>query len=142
MLFLPFLHRTMIVGRQVDRKGAAMVELALSLMILMLIVFGITEFGRVMYTKLLLNNAAREGARMAVVTDPIHAYSAAVVAAQKIYPNGHLTMSPESPTTTGQPITVTVSVLFQSVVPNLDPSFAKLNITLRGETTMRYEYVP
>ncbi len=142
MLFLPFLHRTMIVGRRVEQRGAAMVELALSLMILMLIVFGITEFGRVMYTKLLLNNAAREAARTAVVTDPIHAFGAATVAAQKIYPNGHLTMSPESPTTAGQPITVTVSVLFQSIVPNLDPSFAKLNVTLRGETTMRYEYLP
>jgi TadE-like protein len=49
-------------------KGQAMVETAFVLFILVLFAFGITEFGRAMYTKNTLNNAARAGARQAVVT--------------------------------------------------------------------------
>src|SRR5689334_11210220 len=53
-------------------KGQAMVETALVLFILVLFVFGITEFGRAMYTKNTLNNAARAAARAAVVTSPLN----------------------------------------------------------------------
>ena len=52
-------------------KGQAMVEAAFVLFILVLFAFGITEFGRAMYNKNTLNNAARAGARAAVVTNPL-----------------------------------------------------------------------
>ena len=45
-----------------------MVETAFVLFILVMFAFGVTEFGRAMYTKNTLNNAARAGARAAVVT--------------------------------------------------------------------------
>lgn len=48
-------------------RGQAMVEMALILPILILIVFGIIEFGRIFNTKLIVSNAAREGARYAAV---------------------------------------------------------------------------
>lgn len=51
-----------------NRKGQALVELALVLPVLLIIVFGLIDFGRAMYTKNTLNNAARSGARIAVVT--------------------------------------------------------------------------
>src|SRR5690348_4657403 len=51
-------------------KGQAMVEAAFVLFILVLLTFGITEFGRAMYTKNTLNNAARAGARCAIVRLP------------------------------------------------------------------------
>lgn len=51
-----------------NRKGQAVVETALVLFVLVLFTFGITEFGRAMYIKNMLNNAARAGARQAVVT--------------------------------------------------------------------------
>ena len=54
-----------------DKKGQALVEMALSIMLLMLILVGIFEFGRAMYIKNTLNNAARAGARQAVVTSGI-----------------------------------------------------------------------
>jgi hypothetical protein len=41
-----------------------------SCQILLLVVFGITEFGRAFLTLNILNTAAREGARLAVVTAP------------------------------------------------------------------------
>ena len=50
-----------------DSKGQALVEMALILPILILLVFGITEFGRVFSTHLIVNHSAREGARQATV---------------------------------------------------------------------------
>ena len=44
-----------------NKKGQALVEMAIMLPILVLFVFGITEFGRAMYIKNCLNNAAGQG---------------------------------------------------------------------------------
>ena len=52
-------------------RGAAAVEFALVLPLLLLLVLGIFEFGRVFNIQISLSNAAREGARhMAVHDDP------------------------------------------------------------------------
>ncbi|APG25741.1 TadE/TadG family type IV pilus assembly protein [Syntrophotalea acetylenica] len=50
-----------------SQKGAAVVEFAVVLPLLLLIVFGIIEFGFIFYNKALLTNASREGARRAIV---------------------------------------------------------------------------
>lgn len=50
-----------------NREGQAMVEMALVLPVLILIVFGIVEFGRVFNSYLVVTNAAREAARLGVV---------------------------------------------------------------------------
>ncbi|MBC8116836.1 MAG: pilus assembly protein [Candidatus Saccharimonas sp.] len=49
------------------RRGAAMVEMALVLPLFLMLVLGIIEFGRAMMVANLVTNAAREGARMAVL---------------------------------------------------------------------------
>jgi Flp pilus assembly protein TadG len=49
------------------RRGAAMVEMALVLPLFLLLVLGVIEFGRAMMIANLVTNAAREGARMAVL---------------------------------------------------------------------------
>jgi Flp pilus assembly protein TadG len=54
-------HRHRSIGRQ---AGAAAVELALVLPILLLLVFGIVDFGRAYNAKISLTQAAREGARV------------------------------------------------------------------------------
>ena len=51
-------------------RGQALVEFALILPLLMLVLFGIVEFGRAWNAKQVLTDAAREGARLAVVGDP------------------------------------------------------------------------
>jgi Flp pilus assembly protein TadG len=56
-------------------QGQALVETALLLPILLILIFGIVDFGRAMYTKNSLNNAARSGARTAVVTPSLSAES-------------------------------------------------------------------
>ncbi|MEW6771806.1 MAG: TadE/TadG family type IV pilus assembly protein [Bacillota bacterium] len=50
-----------------NERGQATVELALVLPILILILFGIMEFGRIFSAYLVITNAAREGARLAAV---------------------------------------------------------------------------
>jgi Flp pilus assembly protein TadG len=45
-----------------DRKGQALVEFALALPLVLLLVLGVLEFGRAFQTKIVLTNAAREGA--------------------------------------------------------------------------------
>lgn len=50
-----------------NRAGAAAVEMALVLMLLIVLVFGIIEFGRAIMVHQVLTNAAREGARRAVI---------------------------------------------------------------------------
>lgn len=50
-----------------SQKGQATVELALCLVILLLIIFGIIDFGRIFQAYLTTNHASREGARLATL---------------------------------------------------------------------------
>ena len=56
-------------GRLTSERGQAMIETALVLPILLLISVGIFEFGRAYQTYQVLTNAAREGARLAILPD-------------------------------------------------------------------------
>jgi len=49
------------------QRGASMVEFAVAASAFMLVMFGIVEFGRVMYTYHTVSNAARIGSRWAIV---------------------------------------------------------------------------
>ena len=52
-----------------NQRGAALIEAAITIPIILLIAVGIFEFGRAYQTWQVLTNAAREGARMAILTD-------------------------------------------------------------------------
>src|SRR5688572_18556354 len=52
-------------------RGQALVEFALVIPIFLLILFGILDLGRAVYAYATLNNAAREGARVAVVDQTV-----------------------------------------------------------------------
>ena len=54
-------------SRRSDRQGAALVEAAVVLPIFFLAILGIVEFGRAMMVGQLVTNAAREGARRAIL---------------------------------------------------------------------------
>jgi len=54
-------------GRQRNDRGAAMIEMALTLPLLLLLSVGVFEFGRAFQTWQVLTNATREGARVAVL---------------------------------------------------------------------------
>lgn len=53
-----------------NESGQAAVEMALILPVLMLLLLGIMEFGQAWNAKQIITDAAREGARQAVVWDP------------------------------------------------------------------------
>ena len=53
--------------RMRSEKGAALLEAAITVPIILLISVGIFEFGRAYQTQQVLTNAAREGARLAVI---------------------------------------------------------------------------
>ncbi|MCT4566679.1 MAG: pilus assembly protein [Maledivibacter sp.] len=50
-----------------SKKGQAMVEMAIVIPILLIILMGIFEFGRIFNTYIILTNASREGARRAAL---------------------------------------------------------------------------
>jgi len=52
-------------------RGAAAVEFALLLPVLLLLVFGIIDFGRALNAQITLTQAAREGARLAALGTPV-----------------------------------------------------------------------
>ncbi|HEV8002926.1 MAG TPA: TadE/TadG family type IV pilus assembly protein [Planctomycetaceae bacterium] len=55
------------------RRGAALVELAVCLPVLVMIILGIIEFGRGMMVSELLNDSARVGARQAILAGSTNA---------------------------------------------------------------------
>ncbi len=56
--------------RQLNERGAVAAEFALLLPLLLMILFGIMEFGMMMYGREIVTNAAREGARAGIVQGP------------------------------------------------------------------------
>lgn len=81
-------------------RGAAAVEFALILPVLLIMVLGMLEFSRAYNTQISLSNAAREGARvMAIHDDSDQAIEAAIAAAPSVSPAigaGDVTISPAS----------------------------------------------
>lgn len=56
--------------RKLHERGAVAAEFALLLPVFLLILFGIIEFGMLMYGREVVTNAAREGARAGIVQGP------------------------------------------------------------------------
>ena len=137
-----------IPARQ-PRRGQALVEFALVLPLLMLVLFGIVEFGRAWNAKQVLTDAAREGARLAVVGDPTITLTSQVDARVKekiarggfdttqvtvAYPDGFKTG-------TGNITSVEVSMPYRFVVIQRLANLVTNNgvITLRTTARMRNE---
>lgn len=59
-----------LARRRHQERGAALLEAAFTIPLLLLVAIGIFEFGRAYQTWQVLTNAAREGARMAVLPNP------------------------------------------------------------------------
>ncbi len=68
-------------GRKSAERGSVAVEFALVLPVLLLIVFGIIDFGRLLNAQIELTGAARDGARLAALGYPTAEVQARVAAA-------------------------------------------------------------
>jgi Flp pilus assembly protein TadG len=99
----------------VSDRGAAAVEMALVLPLLLLLVFGIIDFGRMLNAQITLTEAAREGARASVLgANPGNAVSAASTNLSGV--TYTQTACPANPTA-GQNATVTTTYTFKFVTP-------------------------
>jgi Flp pilus assembly protein TadG len=142
------------VGRDRDsasESGQAIIELALTLPMLLVIVLGIFDFGLMFQRYEVVTNAAREGARVGVL--PNYSTDDAKARAQQYLTSGGLTggatiNAAVAPVTFGSPaktvnqVTVTVQYVHNYVFigPILNLLGGSLgNVTLQSVSTMRVE---
>jgi len=139
---MPFPVREGARRSQRARPGAAAVEFALVAPLLVMLVLGMIEFGRMMMVEQILTNAAREGARKAVLPGVTKTQVESAVDAylQNSSVSGQSrTVSPDPGTATGgAAVTVTVSVPYSSVTW-LPVSWFLSGKTLSASVVMRKE---
>lgn len=136
------------MNKRLREKGAAAVEFALILPILLTLVFGIIEFGVMLYNKAVMTNASREIARQAIL---FQTPRRDVTAATQTFLNTNLIrwnttrVSTISTTpaiaglTNGTPLTVTVTFVHDFLVINALIPPLGANVNLVANTTMRAE---
>lgn len=111
-----------------SERGSALVEFALVVPVLVMLVFGIVEFGRGYNAKITVTHAAREGARvLALTADAAAAQDAAKDAATSLNPDD-LTVTTSS-CTPGSPASVTISYPFTYGVPFVGNGTATIKST-------------
>jgi Flp pilus assembly protein TadG len=125
------------------RRGASAVEFAIVAPVFFLVVLGIIEFGRMVMVQQVITNAAREGARIAVldsatparVTQRVNDYLTAASLR-----GATITMTPNPPAsaTFDQPVTVEVRLPF-SAVSALSRPFMSSGTVLTARSVMRRE---
>jgi len=91
--------------RHKNERGSALIEVALTLPLLLLVAAGIFEFGRAYQTQQVLTNAVREGARVAVL--PNQPTGAAATRVTTYLTNGQL---PNAGTATVTVTATTISI--------------------------------
>lgn len=119
-----------------NKDGQSIIEFAVLLPILLMVIFGITEFGRAIMVKNVLHTAAREGARLAVVSDSTSAHGRVleVLNAANVTPKeiSILYIIP------ARKVEVTVKTDFEVLSGGiLDPFMGTFE--LKGKTVMRLE---
>jgi hypothetical protein len=134
----------MNVGKKLrSESGAAAVEFALLLPVLMLILFGIIEFGLALHQQAILTNASREGARLGIVscdlTSPncppdVNAKIDTYLIGAGINPANVLrTPAPTLTGGTGSAVIVTLTLPYTPITSFIAP------ISLVARTEMRHE---
>ena len=131
--------------KKTGAKGQALVEFAVVVPLLMLLVLGIFEFGRIYNAKLVVTQAAREGARRAAITTMANADAIGVAAAQNFAQSlGSVTVDTPSHVTvvgdTRKAVVVTVHHNVQLVIPSIGVFFGGVSsVPVTGTAQMREE---
>jgi Flp pilus assembly protein TadG len=132
-----------VAGR--GERGVALVEMALVLPLLIMLLMGSFDFGRAVYIRTALANAARDGARFAIV-DPRNTTCIKTVAAR--YSSlanltaSDVTVTPPGTIDLGQPITVAVQSVYRPITPLIASMIGASSMTLRANATMQIRNVP
>lgn len=138
--------------KRIKHNGSAMMEFALVLPMLLLLVFGIIEFGTALYDKAVITNASREGARKGVifktpaVTDEEIKTTIANACAGRLItfgdpvdPEVDIQPPPGTTRTAGTPLSVTVTYNFTGLMLGDLISAMSGTKTLTATTTMVIE---
>lgn len=124
------------------QKGQSAVEFALILPVLLLLLVGITEFGRLFVTNLTLENAAREGARLGITGASYAEVEARVHDVSVGLDTGLLTVEFDPPLEDnrrrGDVFAVTLRYPFALIVPLMSDIIGQ-NIELSAAAAMRME---
>jgi hypothetical protein len=135
------------INKKSTESGAALVEFAIVLPFLLLLLFGIVEFGLLFYNKQVLTNASREGARAGIAYEPksgivkiVQDYCAErlIRFGTKVDPVPSVTPDPP-PSSYGQDLTVTVVYDYTFLASGL-LGFGP-NMQLTAQTAMKMESV-
>lgn len=122
--------------------GQALVEFALILPIIILILFGIIEFGRVFSAQLLVTNGARDGARVAAVGKPYSDVEMTAKTGAAYLEPAKLTVTIDPPNEAdrvrGNNVTVDVSypvTIYAPIISNIigNPRVVKSRVVMRVE---------
>ncbi len=127
------------------RRGAAVTEFAIVAPVFFLVILGMIEFGRMAMVQQVITNAAREGARIAVldgatknkVDQRVNDY---LVSAGVRTATVAVTPDPPDSAKYGESVSVSVSIPFREVSWLPTPRFIGAHV-LRAESVMRRETV-
>lgn len=130
-----------------DKRGQAMVEFAIVLPLLLILLIGVFEFGRAWNVYHAVTDAARLGARSAVVADPVTTQDSVYAIIKRALRRASIDTTGATITLTGwrsgsgTPATVNIQVPYQFVFlkPFMHWSTSKANITLQSTFVMRNE---
>ncbi|GEN45080.1 TadE/TadG family type IV pilus assembly protein [Alkalibacillus haloalkaliphilus] len=127
-----------------SQKGQGLVEFALTFTLLAILLFGIMDFGRVLYMNLALEHASREGARIASLgADNDYIIEKTIGAAVGVgISEDHIELTPEVERDSGEYATVTISYEVSFITPLtalMQNALMEDSLELTSETVMRVE---
>jgi Flp pilus assembly protein TadG len=134
--------------RKSNQRGVAAAEFALILPVLLLILFGTIEFGMIMYSREVVTNAVREGARAGIVQGPPKRTEAEIIAIATTYLTGTgVAPADVTFTVTGEMLaspnnlTVTATYLYRFLIPYIPTTVAGIPdpLPLTARSVMRHE---
>jgi hypothetical protein len=131
------------VFRRRGRKGQSLVELALTLPLLVLIMFGVLDMGRAFFALITIHNAAREGARYATLNRS-HLYNIESIARDEARNSGISPVNPDHLNVSyvcedncmNEAITVTVTYTFELAMGLLPEIFPNREILMSRSVSM------
>jgi Flp pilus assembly protein TadG len=136
--------KRLVAGRDAER-GTTILEMALIMPVLMLMVMGIVDFGRAIYVRNELANAARDAARYASI-DPNNTTCIRTAASKHSsltsLTAADVTITKPSGTLVGQPVTVAVRSTYQPVTSLIAGAIGVGSLTLDARATVQIRNVP
>src|SRR5262245_60876382 len=122
-----------------SHRGSAAVEFALVLPLVMVVALALVQTGLLLRDRLLVEAAARAGARAAAVQDDAGAIRAAATAAAPSLDGGAVAVDVERVGVRGEPVTVTIRYVARVRVPFVEWLFGA-SVGLASSTTARQEF--